>query len=394
MLGDLLNSLNQFDKLLGAVSIEWLYAIALGVFAVIVVKVIAPKAKIIVNAMRFAYPNARVRAIGVPYVLADNVHPLLESKNVSEVISRIADSYKLDATGEDPDEIEKALNLALFKTYKSTITRVPKCIKPFLEAYMMKFEAEQLKVAIKGKNAGLSPDGIKKKMISVGNITPDLIGELAEADDMGRIVQILSDMPYGKELSNALLDYERTKSVLPLELALDGCVFQGLSESAPKIPASIVAPVSKFVDTYVDVTNIKALMRAKKEGFEPETIRKYLLPGGTLPAWMLTQATESRDIAEIVATLENTGYVELLKKAMSEYEKSGSIYAFEAIFDRRLLHTVFEFARKKVFDVGPIMRFIVAKDYEVRNIRAALHGIREHLSLEKMKDIVICEEGI
>jgi len=394
MLGDLLNLLNQFDKLLGVAPIEWLYVIVLAVFAVIIVKIIAPKAQIIVNAMRFAYPNARVRAIGVPYVLANNVHPLLESKNVSDVISRIAESYKLDVTGEDPDELEKALNLALLKTYKSTITRVPKCIKPFLEAYLMKFEAEQLKTVIKGKNAGLSPDAIKQKMISVENVTSDLIGELAEADNMDRIVQILSDTPYGKELSNALLDYEKTKSVLPLELALDRCVFQGLSESISKIPASIVSPVSEFVDTYVDATNIKVLMRAKKESLEPEAVRKYLLPGGTLSAWVLTQAIESRDIVEIVATLEKTEYASLLKKAMSEYEKSGSIYAFEVIFDKHLLHMVFGFARKNIFDVGPIMRFIVAKDYEVRNIRAALHGIRERLSLEQMKDIVICEEGI
>jgi len=394
MLGDLLNLLNQFDKLLGVAPIEWLYVIVLAVFAVVIVKVIAPKAQILVNAMRFAYPNARVRAIGVPYALASNMHPLLESKNVSEVISRIADSYKLDVTGDDPDEIEKALKLALFRTYKNTITRVPKCIKPFLESYLTKFEAEQLKVAIKGKNAGLSPDTIKKKMVSVGNITPDLIGELAEADSMDRIVQILSDTAYGKTLSNALLDYEKTGSMLPLELALDRCVFQGLSESTSKIPASVVASISKFVDTYVDVTNIKAVIRGKKEGFEPETTRKYLLPGGTLPAWMLIQVAESRDVAEIVSTLEKTKYVPLLKKAMSEYEKSGSIYAFEAIFDRHLLHMVFGFARESTFDVGPIMRFIIAKDYEVRNIRAALHGIRESMSLEKMKDIVICEEGI
>ncbi|UZE91942.1 MAG: V-type ATPase subunit [Methanosarcinales archaeon] len=394
MLGDLLNLLNQFDKLLGVALIEWLYVMALGVFAVVIVKIIAPKAQILVNAMRFAYPNARVRAVGVPYVLATNMHPLLESKNVSEVISRIADSYKLDVTGDDPDEIEKALKLALFRTYKNTIARVPECIKPFLESYLTKFEAEQLKVAIKGKNAGLSPDAIKKKTVSVGNITPDLIGELAEADSMDRIVQILSDTAYGKTLSNALLDYEKTGSMLPLELALDGCVFQGLSESASKIPASVVASISKFVDTYVDVTNIKVVIRGKKEGFEPETTRKYLLPGGTLPAWMLIQVAESRDVAEIVSTLEKTKYVPLLKKAMSEYEKSGSIYAFEAIFDRHLLHMVFGFARENTFDVGPIMRFIIAKDYEVRNIRAALHGIRESMSLEKMKDIVICEEGI
>jgi V/A-type H+-transporting ATPase subunit C len=364
------------------------------IFIVIVVKVLAPKAKIIGNAMRFAYPNARVRAIGVPYVLAGNMHPLLESKNVSEVISRIADSYKLDVTGEDPDALERALNLALFKTYKSTITRVPKCIKPFLESYLMKFEAEQLKVAIKGKTAKLSPDDIKKKMISVGNVAPELIGELAEADSIDRIVQILSDTAYGKALSNTILDYEKTKSVLPLELALDACVFQGLSESVSKIPASIVAPVSKFVDTYVDVTNIKAVMRAKKEGLEPEMIQKYLLSGGTLSAWMLTQAAESRDVAEIVAVLEKTEYAQLLKKAMSEYEKNGSIYSFEAIFDRHLLHMVFGFSRKNIFDVGPIMRFIIGKDYEVRNIRAVFYGIGERLSLEKMEDIVICEEGI
>jgi len=395
MLGDLLNSLNQFDEFLGAVPTElWLYAIPFAIFAVIVVAISAPRANIIVNAMRFAYPNARVRAIGVHYALASNMYPLLESKNVSEVISRIADSYKIDVTGEDGDEIEKTLNSALFKTYKSTITRVPKCIKPFLESYLMKFEAEQLKIAIKGKNARLSPDEIKKKMIAVGNINPDLIGELTEADNMDRIVQVLSDTPYGKELSNALLDYEKTKSVLPLELALDRCIFQGLGESISKIPASIVAPVREFVDMYIDVTNIKMAMRAKKEGFEPETSQKYLLTGGTLPAWLLAQLTESRDISEMVSMLENTRYAQLLKKAMSEYEKNGSIYSFEEIFDRHLLHMVFEFARKNVLDVGPIMRFIVAKDYEVRNIRTALHGIREHLSLEKMKGIVICEEGI
>ncbi len=218
---------------------------------------------------------------------------------------------------------------------------------------------------------------------------------MADADGVEDAVLMLQNTPYGKPLSDVLPDYAEMRSVLPLELALDKFVFQQLHNSKQHVDVGMVEPINKFIGVYADVANIKMTLRAKKDEIEAETMQKYILSGGReLSEASLKQISEYKNVMEIVTQLEGTAYMSSIEKAIPEYEETKSIYPFEAALDRFLLSSASFLATAYHLGAGPLIKFIVAKRYEIRNIRAVIRGISEGVPLEKMKKIVVCEGSI
>lgn len=393
-----MQELLEFNRMFGITSIEFIaYALAIIFLIALGTATAQGYLKTILDIAYFAYPIASVKAIGNPYIRSERVRELLESKSASEVTSNIVDSdYKIDVSGDaDVDKIERALNAAYLKECENIAHMVPEGVKPFFRAYLMMLEAEQLKTAIRAKKMGLPPEETEKKLISTGSITQALIRNVADADDVEGAVLILQNTPYGRPLSDALPDYAEMRSVLPLELALDKFVFKQFHSSKQHVDVSMTEPIGRFIGIYVDVINIKTILRAKKDGLEAETVQKYILLGGReLSEEGLKQISEYKDVMEIITQLEGTAYMSALEKAIPEYEETKSIYPFEVALDKFLLDSVLFLATAYHLGVGPLIKFIVAKQYEVRNIRAAIRGTSEGVPLEKMKKIVVCEGSI
>lgn len=395
---ELLELIGQFNRLFGITSIEFIvYAMAVIFLIAIGIAIAQGYFKIILDIAYFAYPAARVKAIGNPYIRPDKVRELLESKSASEVMDKITElEHKIGASGDvDVDKIERSLNVTYLQECEKIVHTAPEGVKPFFRAYLMMLEAEQLKIAIRAKKVGLPPEEIEKKLISTGNVTSALIKRMADADGMEDLVMILQNTPYGRPLSDALLEYAKMTSVLSLELALDKFVFQQLHNSKQHVDVGMVDPIKKFIGVYVDITNIKMVLRAKKDEVEAETMQKYILSGGLeLSEASLKQISEYKNVMEIVTQFEETVYMSSLEKVIPEYEATKSIYPFEVALDKFLLNSVSFLATVYHLGVGPLIKFIVAKQYEVRNIGAAIRGAHEGVSLEKMKKIVVCEESI
>ena len=395
---ELLELIGQFNRLFGITSIEFIaYAMAVIFLVALGIATAQGYFKMILDIAYFAYPIARVKAMGNPYVRLDRVRELLESKSAAEVMDKIIESgHKIDASGDvDVDKIERALNAAHLKECENIVHTAPEGVKPFFNAYLMLLEAEQLKIAIRAKKMVLPSEEIENKLISTGSITSALIRRMADADGVEDLVLILQNTPYGKPLSDALPEYAETGSAMPLELALDKFVFQRLHNSKQHVDVGMVEPINKFIGVYADVTNIKMILRGKKDELGAETMQKYILPGGReLSEASLKQIFEYKNVMEIITQFEGTAYMPSLEKAIPEYEESKSVYPFEAALDKFLLNSASFLATAYHLGVGPLIKFVVAKQYEVRNIRAAIRGAHESVSLEKMKKIVVCEESI
>jgi len=332
----------------------------------------------------FAYPNAKLKAIGTPFINKKKLLDLLESRSASEVLSKIeAEGYKVD------EDIEYSLDKTLISQMKNLVSSVPEGIMPLFNAYLTKFDAEQLKKIIRMKSDGVEKEEILKKSLPVKVLTSELISELADAKDIETIISILKETTFN--------DAFKTETYKPVELErmLDKYVYEKLRASALKVDVDVAPCASVFVGRYADIMNLKILIRTRKMGYEPGVIESFLFgKGRELAEWRLHELSLATNIQEIISETEGTAYAQPLKEALPEYEKTGSVYPLEAALDRELLKTVSSLSVEYGLTAGVPIRFAVAKEYEVRNINAVLKGVAEGLGSEKIKHFLIAEEEL
>jgi len=348
----------------------------------------------VLNIAYFAYPNARVRAIGNPCINRMYIYEISEAKTVYEVLERIRGiGYKIDlGDSERLENVERMMDAMYVRECSKLEETAPEGIKPFFRAYLMLLEAEHLKSAIRYKIAGLPAEEIEENLVPIGVLTPTMIQKIADANDVEEVILLMQNTPYGHTLTEALQDYTRERTPLSFELSIERLVFETLHASILHLDTTMVPPVKEFVDLYSDITNINMMLRAKRDGLESGVIQKYLLPAGRdLPVSKLKQISEVRDIREVLAALEDTRYKPAIDRALPAYEESRSIRPFETSFEQVLLDRVIDIGVIHQHAAGPLIKFLVARHYEIRNLRAVLWGIHEGVPAERIKKLMICE---
>jgi len=341
----------------------------------------------------FAYPVARVKAIGNPLVDPQKVGQLVESKNLYDLATKLKNfGHPVDLHGEEPRMVEGLLMAFYYADYLKLEDSVPDSIKPFIKAYRCILESEQLKAAIRMKYAGIPLDVIRQELTAIGIMTPALIEKMSGAPTLDEMILSLRQTEYGKPLSEALAAYKENHTPLPLERALDTYVFQNLNASRLRIGSSISGPVNRFIGAYIDIANIKTLIRAKNDGLTTDQVARYLISGGyRFPEWRLRQIYEYPNVPEMLSQFSGSEYYTSISKAMPLYEENGSIVPFELELDRQLLSIASTLAQVYHLSGGPLIKFMVARMFEMRNARLVFHGILRGIPGDDLKTYAICE---
>jgi Archaeal/vacuolar-type H+-ATPase subunit C len=368
----------------------------ISILLVFIIAIFAGYFRILYNIASFASPVARAKAIGNPFLLRENMDQLIESKNLHEITSKMTDTGFLMGVEYEEDiiRIDRALKIAYYREYENLLTTVPDGIKPFFLAFRMVLEAEQVKSAIRGKFGRLSEDELNKIIIPVGIITPETVARICRAQSLQDAILLLHETPYGSILSESLESYSHSQSIFEMEWALDLSVFRRISESKIKVDSSLVGPVSEFIGLYSDIMNIKTLIRAKREHWSPEIISRFFVPGGAhYKEWRLVQLYENPQIQDIVNQLTGSDYYRVLEPQIPSYEGSGSLHSFETALDTMMLEKISSISSVYHLTGGPLIKFIMGKFIETKNIRAVIYGISRGISPEKIKEYVVCAGG-
>jgi len=100
---------------------------------------------------------------------------------------------------------------------------------------------------------------------------------------------------------------------------------------------------------------------------------------------------EVNDLTELFNELEGTPYITPIRDAMSDYEKTRSISALEIAMDRFLLARIVDISIQYTITAGPMIRYIVSKEYETRNLKTVLRGLSEEMPDKKIAPLLITE---
>jgi V/A-type H+-transporting ATPase subunit C len=349
---------------------------------------------ILVAIASFAYPNARIRAMGNPFVSKRRLTELMELSGIGEAAQEISkEGYGLPPNIEKTglDEAERALELAQINYVKKVMASNPLSIKPLLEAFLVKYDAAQVKKALRAKKNGIPNEELKNKLIPVKEITPEIIDNILEASTIDEICNAVRSLKFGDTLVRVSGEYK--DDIVALDLALDQFFFQELRLAITRVDTPVRETVTIYVGKLADITNLKHIIRSKQQGLDVATTERFLVEGGrVLASWKLRSMIEIKSVSELTAELEGTPYVETMRDALQKYSETKSLYELEHAFDQLMLQISMEIQSNALISAGPTVKFMVAKEFEIRNLKAVLRGMYEKLPAEKITPMLIVED--
>jgi V/A-type H+-transporting ATPase subunit C len=336
---------------------------------------------VLMNIVHFAYPNARFKALGTPFIRRKEVDFLLDSTSLSEVSSHLQPwGYDIPSHSEY-NTIERELESSNLKNVRSSIASLPDSAKYFFVAFNRLGELRQLKNALRLKRAGES-DLIKKKVVASGDLTDELVDAIATSSDLVDAVSKLKGTEFG-----AAMDKLPEGAALPqIESALERQVFAAMRISIARVDTLVAVPLRRFLGTYIDVINLKYIIRAKQDSLPVKEIMGLMVgEGREFPEWRLKQLAEANDVAEVVKDLEASPYGEAIRGAAAA---TLTPLMMERELERAFLKTVIEISTEHTLTVGPAVKYFASKEYELSNLKALLQRIVEALPPEFVEPLL------
>jgi V/A-type H+-transporting ATPase subunit C len=117
-----------------------------------------------------------------------------------------------------------------------------------------------------------------------------------------------------------------------------------------------------------------------------EDIYRYLIPYGyELSEDRLRELCTLEDVDRIINELDGTAYFKTLFKALAEYERGKGLRVFEKALDWYYIRLGRSIATRQPFGLGPILGYIVAKEFEVKSLTTVLRLKIEGFKSEEIK---------
>jgi len=368
-----------FESIFDPTSIPfWLLIIAILIGVILVIS------RSFSTYVKFVYPNAKFEAIGNPYVKEREITRVIDSKNLSGFKDVLNSSKDYNITGDNTFEVQKSLDDNFVQTVEMMRNDSSKKLKDFFSLNLEKQDLYLIKNAIKKKRDGktidenyielaLLPD-TKKLLYSVKDAEPDKLPEL------------LTD--FGEETTKQLQEEEF--DIQLFDTTMDKHIINRFR--LVKMPYKCEPARKKFVNTMIDILNIKNVLRAKQLGFNSETCKKlYLGEGQEIALWKYNELSEVDQVSQVISGLEGTSYYNVLKDQIENYNKENSVQILTNALDGVFLKLVKDISLQNYINIGPTLRFLVSKEFEIKNLKIIAKGISENLSEDDIKSSLVLE---
>jgi len=373
------------ESLIDTLGMPTFVLIVVGTSLLIVVILLMSYFKVLISITNFTFPNAKIRARGNPFIKRDVLKPLAGSNNVNQIFSQIR-KENYDLPKEETDDlpaIEKKLEENVIEDFKKAYMAAPTNFKPFVNTWLLKYDLKMVKRAMKGIYKERDSEHINKKLLPVKRIDEEKLEEMKSARNLQELIAILKETDMGEPLKGK----EKVDDFFEIDVALDRFLFQKIRSVVNQVEGEERSTVRYFFGYYTDVLNLKIVLRGLREDIDEETLKGSLLPSGReLEDWKLENMIEANSIEEALIELEGTSYSEL-----RDAKSSMSYFELEKKLDEKLLALVSEIHSQDILTVGPLLKFSIAKEMELRNLKILIRGVKESMDPEKMTDLMIME---
>ncbi|NFN17213.1 V-type ATP synthase subunit C [Clostridium botulinum] len=323
--------------------------------------------------MQFSQVIPRLRVYETKLLDKSKIDRMIDSNSANEALKVLQETeYANVMTNvKRAEDYEVILSEELKRLFNLMYEISP--MKSLVDLMSIKYDYQNIKVILKG--IFLKKD-LSYLLIDVGTIEASKLKYLVENNDLRDLPQIMREA-----VEESKDKFENTKDPQVLDIILDKYMFEQLVQIKNEIKDNFV---NKYVESVIDSTNLKTLLRVKKQNKGREFFTSVIIEGGSLDKdkllGMLNDAVEN-----ISNKLAFTDYNDLIKSGIEYYTKTGSVSLLEKLVDNYIMDMMKD-AKIIPFGVEPLLAYIYAKETEIKIIRIVMVGKLNNISAEVIRE--------
>lgn len=306
----------------------------------------------------YAFATGRIRALEAKLLTRAHYQRLLDAPDAGEAWRALAELGYATVAERRLDEYEDVLTGELRRLYALVAALAPDPER--LVWLARRYDFHHIKVYLKAKLLGEDPRaGV---LDGVGTVPPKLIEASVNTGVWSALPLELAEAG-----ERALRAYESTRHAQMIDIIVDQGLFGYLRRATLGHPFA-----ETLVAIWVDLLNLKTLVRAKLMGKDRAFASRVLVPGGSLEDSRLLALMDAA-IETWAEELRHTPYSPVLSRGLASLAEKKSLTLLEKLSD----DFVMDFLRRAklaLYGAEPLIAYVFAKETELKNIRIILVG--------------------
>ncbi|MBB6697388.1 V-type ATP synthase subunit C [Clostridium algidicarnis] len=325
------------------------------------------------DSMLFTQVIPRLRVLETKLLDKSKIDRMIDSTSKEEALKVLQESEysTLMSNIKRAEDYEIILSAELKRVYKMLYEMTP--VNSIVDIMSIRYDYHNIKVLIKGK---ILEKDFSNMIIPIGTV------------DINKLIYALDNEYYRdlnpimrKAIEEALEDFSTSKDPQKIDIILDKYLFIHQLSLNEQID-------DKFLDRYlrylIDLTNIKTLLRVKKQDNTRDFLNSLIIQGGYVDRDKLNSLYND-SVENIPGKLAFTDYSEILKFGIEDYVKTGSINLFEKLSEDFIMNYMKK-AKYITFGLEPLIAYIYAKENEIKLIRIIMVGKLNNIQSEVIRE--------
>lgn len=330
------------------------------------------------DVMKFTQAVSRIWVLETRLLDKPKVERMIEAPSASEVLRILNETEYSNVSSniKRPEDYEEILTAELKRVYDLVYEISP--VKEVVKIMSLKYDYHNAKVLLKGKVLGKD---LSSMLIKLGNLDLQEIKRKIDGDNLKSLNGIL-----GKGVQEAMKVFEETKDPQKIDIIIDKYMYKELVEIKNSLDYKFI---DNLVKAMIDSTNIRTLLRIKKQNKGKDFASEVIVDGGAIDSSKLI-ALLNESPENIMSKLQSTIYSDLVKEGFEGYIATESASLLEKLSDNYIMELMKD---SKLVTFGPekILSYIYAKETEIKVIRiimvGKLNNIAEEVIRERLRDI-------
>lgn len=326
---------------------------------------------------KFIQSSTRLRVMEKELLKSENFIRASETETLEDALRSLSDTVynKYINKISSPTEYEYILKEELTRFYDELFDISPSKIP--IRLITLKYFYHNLKVLIK---EDIGKKDLKDLYMNIGDFDlKEYRDALVKGNKRNKNIELIQRV---EEL------YEEKKDPQLIDIYIDNAYFTELLELAEESQVDLFIEYAKNL---IDFTNIRTLLRAKKQEKDVEFLRQIIIEGGNVRKETYLDLL-NREVSSDTDVFKKLEIYKYIKEALDSFKERGNLSDFEREMDNYFIDLIKDV---KYITYGPEVIFanVLAKEMEIKNLRiilvSKLNGLDSEFIREKLRDTYV-----
>ncbi len=345
----------------------------------------------------YPYINARIRAMQSELITPADLAMLADGKDADDVARYLAKT----AYGPDIEKglhlyhgaqgVEEGIRKNVLKKFVQIRDMMDEDGKHMIEVWLRKWEIRDIKTILRAQHSGVMDSAVVENLYAVGKLHKSVLAELAKTHDARQLIEMLGSMrsPYTKVLRAALPQYESSRSLFPLEFALDRDYYAELERAATELQSSEDQEiVHAWLINEIHVVNVLLLARLYHETMPLAQKISFFLPlpkrQSTPYADYLNRHSFKEAMMAAAGALKRGAYGEFVAGHVD-----GSLESLIRGLEKLRIQEQISLFGQDPLSIAIVLAYLYAKHNEGANLRILVYGLKSGLPKSRIESELV-----